>query len=79
MKFAQEIIGLCHFRLTSPLLNSKLFDVFSIQNGAPYLSDAKKKLANVTDQKQPNHKGFSVLFKLAVYLFNHLRIHPFVH
>ena len=44
-----------------------------------YLSDAEKKLANITDQKLSNHKSFSVLFKLAVYLFNHLRIHPFVH
>ena len=39
----------------------------------------EKKLANVTDQKRPNHKGFSVLFKLAHYLFNHLRIYLFVH
>ena len=38
------------------------------------------KLANVTDQKRPNHKGFSLLlFKLALYLFNHLRIDLFVH
>ena len=67
----------CYFRLTLPQFNSKLFDVFSIQNDTPYLRMRKKMGKWNWSTKDPVIRSFFLF--LLNWLFIYSNIYVFIY